>query len=131
MLTEPKKKRGKNPVTSLSVGFENRDAFHRPDGALERALAWLGQARSPVLYLSGASGAGKTSLLAAGIAPALREARWSVVMVRGMAAPLASLTDALRASSELYRKPPAQEAEALDLLRLAAEERQRAGTGPS
>ena len=61
----------------------------------EEARKALGDTPDTVLYLSGASGTGKSSLVAAGLTPALTAKGWTVLPVRGMGAPLASLTDAL------------------------------------
>ncbi len=69
----------------------DKERYHRPDNAVERALAWLRRETDPVLYLSGASGAGKSSLVAAGLAPALETAGWTVLFVRSKGEPYASL----------------------------------------
>jgi hypothetical protein len=52
--------------------------------------------RRPVLFLSGASGAGKSSVLEGYVVPMLREDGWRVVEVRSFADPLTGLDDALR-----------------------------------
>ena len=67
------------------------EAYKRPDGAVEEVVAWLKQANSTVLYLSGASGTGKTSLVNAGVIPALSAEGWQIVTLRGMADPLGAL----------------------------------------
>ncbi len=73
--------------------YEEGEPFSRPDGATDRVLHWIESTRCPVLYLSGASGSGKTSLVQAGIAPSLRRAGWEVAVVRGMGRPLHRFTE--------------------------------------
>jgi hypothetical protein len=50
----------------------DRDRFTRSDGADRRILQWVEGTTNPVLYLSGDSGVGKSSLLAASLLPSLR-----------------------------------------------------------
>lgn len=112
--------------------YEAADAkrFSRPDNALEQALAWLNGAQTPVLYLSGSSGSGKSSLVNAGLAPVLRGKGWAVLLVRGMGTPMAALTEALQAAAELYARPPSSGASLHTLLSLAGAERDSSGNGP-
>lgn len=60
---------------------EDRAAYTRADGAHETALRWLLDAREHLLYLTGTSGCGKTSMLNAYIVPHLRECGRNVVRV--------------------------------------------------
>ncbi|MGB0507831.1 MAG: leucine-rich repeat domain-containing protein [Pikeienuella sp.] len=86
----------------------DRDRFHRPDNALETALQWLETTENAVLYLSGASGAGKSSLVAAGLIPTLTDRGWRTTLVRGMGTPLTGLTTAVaEVYAEVFGTPPA------------------------
>ena len=82
------------PPDALRQGHRGR--FARADRAQERALAWVEGAESPVLYLTGDSSVGKSSLLDAWLVPELRERGWLVVQARGLADPATTLAKALR-----------------------------------
>jgi Leucine-rich repeat (LRR) protein len=62
---------------------QTEDAFDRADNAHHEILRWLQNNREPVLYLTGASGTGKTSLLSACVLPKLEAANHVVIRVRG------------------------------------------------
>jgi Leucine-rich repeat (LRR) protein len=83
---------------------ESPDEFYREDNAHQLVLGWLRQSRQPILFLSGASGAGKTSLLQGFILPKLRGDGWRVVEVRSLDDPLAELDRALAAPRPRGRK---------------------------
>ena len=70
--------------------------FNRADRAHERVLRWLRATPRPVLFLSGASGTGKSSLLEAYVLPTLKQEGWRVEVVRSFADPLEGLKAALR-----------------------------------
>jgi hypothetical protein len=74
-----------------------RTAFQRADHAHEWVREWIEDAREPILFLTGASGTGKSSLLQAHVIPALGEAGWLVVTARSFADPLGALRSALTA----------------------------------
>jgi Leucine-rich repeat (LRR) protein len=57
------------------------DRFSRPDNAVEEITAWIDAGAAPLIYLSGRSGVGKSSLLAAGVAPKLGD-RWRIIQTR-------------------------------------------------
>jgi hypothetical protein len=50
---------------------DDKERFTRPDGAVKSAHKWIVDSNIPLLYLSGQSGVGKSSLLNAAIVPAL------------------------------------------------------------
>jgi Leucine-rich repeat (LRR) protein len=70
--------------------------FRRADGAHERILRWLQTTSRPILFLSGSSGTGKSSLLEAYVLPMLERAGWRVETVRSFGDPLDGLEEALR-----------------------------------
>ena len=109
---------------------EDRERYFHPSGSDTAARAWLETTPHSILYLAGASGTGKSSLVQAALGPALTDAGWRVVFVRGMGEPLTSLTAKLRASAELYRETPPETAQAHALLSLAADEVTRTQSGP-
>src|SRR5262249_7615238 len=60
-------------------GAADRGTFKRLDGADSAIWAWLKSTKASLLYLSGASGVGKSSLLAANVLPQLRDSGWMVI----------------------------------------------------
>ncbi|MFE6255815.1 BTAD domain-containing putative transcriptional regulator [Agromyces sp. NPDC057865] len=74
-------------------GTEDAGEFFGRDGDVSAALARLSS--SPFLAISGASGSGKSSLLLAGIVPALRARGEQVVVIGTGSAPSSRLQDAL------------------------------------
>lgn len=71
--------------------------FKREDGAHERILRWLRASARPVLFLSGMSGSGKTSVVEAYVIPVLRQSGWRIEVLRDYREPLAALEAALAA----------------------------------
>jgi hypothetical protein len=59
------------------------DKFERADQAHVKVLQWIKENDEPVLYLTGASGTGKSSLLTARVIPRLQIDRHLVIQVRG------------------------------------------------
>lgn len=114
MVTDPRYFR-LTPYTA-----RDRERFHRADGADAQAAAWIEEATSPILYLTGDSGVGKSSLLEAGVIPGLRESGWTVVPVRGLGDPEAAIVEALKAPDAVWKEPPAT-AELADLIRRASQ----------
>ena len=74
-------------------GTDDAEEFFGRDADIQAALARL--AGSPFLAVSGASGCGKSSLVLAGLVPALRARGDTVVVLGSGATPIARLRDAL------------------------------------
>jgi len=74
---------------------QDEKSFRRTDGKHIEIHRWLKQPPSPLLYLTGSSGAGKTSVLAAWVIPKLEREGFRVVRLRGFEDPGASLEAAL------------------------------------
>src|SRR5262245_30946249 len=72
-------------------GEADRKVFKRLDGADVTLANWLRSTQASLLYLSGASGVGKSSLLGASVLPALRDAGWMVVEMRLLGDPMECL----------------------------------------
>src|SRR5579864_6622753 len=62
---------------------ENEESFERADNAHQEILHWIANSEEPVLYLTGASGTGKSSLLSAWAIPKLRRENHVVIQLRG------------------------------------------------
>jgi hypothetical protein len=105
-------------LEAYSGSTGDRSAFKRDDDSHDRLVRWLGHAPGPILFLTGKSGVGKTSLLRASVIPALAESASQVrsLVVSGPEDPL-HLLPVVKASG-LYRDLPADlPAEAAPLLR--------------
>ena len=74
-------------------GTDDAEEFFGRDADIQAALKRLSQ--SPFLAVSGASGSGKSSLVLAGLVPALRARGDTVVILGSGATPIARLRDAL------------------------------------
>lgn len=86
-------------------GEADRATFKRLDGAVGTILGWLHTTNDSVLYLSGASGVGKSSLLAASVLPTLRAEGWAVIETRLFGDPVERLRTALFTAGLFARKP--------------------------
>jgi hypothetical protein len=117
---------------------DDQQLFDRADGAHEEVLHWLLDSRDPVLFLSGVSGTGKSSLLYAYVLPKLRRApsgtpardlipdtgrlsppRIREVVVRNYDDPIGLLVSGVRRLGVL-EPPPPDTTEPSELLRLTA-----------
>ncbi|MGZ0165870.1 MAG: leucine-rich repeat domain-containing protein, partial [Planctomycetales bacterium] len=77
---------------------DDRKRFKRPDGLHKRVTEWIRQSTLPLLYLTGSSGSGKSSLLNAAVLPELRGSsggkdRVHSVVLRGFDDPMQELRD--------------------------------------
>ena len=109
--------------------YEEADAatFKRSDAAHEKVLRWLLDTQLPAFrYLTGASGAGKTSLLQAHVLPGLRMQGWLTLKVRALEDGVARVREALLQEGVVWRNPP-DIAEPRELLEKAVAVLQRAG----
>lgn len=86
-------------LVPYSSSARDRKAYQRPDGVQKKVLEWIVAAPSPLLFLTGRSGSGKSSLLAAYVLPALKRRQkepWATVLVRAYDDPAAEMAAALR-----------------------------------
>ena len=99
---------------------EDRKAFHRADQAHKEVLDWLTNPATLAmpLYLTGDSGAGKSSLLNAYVLPQLRERGWAIYSARAYRDPEAALREALAAGRA---RRPKEDKTLRDLAESAAE----------
>src|SRR5208283_3833407 len=73
----------------------DRNAFSRPDRADGKVFEWIKASTESLLYLTGDSGSGKSSLLNASVLPRLREQGWTVVEARSWQDPQGAIREAL------------------------------------
>src|SRR5262249_53187558 len=109
-------------ITPYEDAPVDRKAYARPDGAHKDVVAWLRHAQQPVLYLTGLSGTGKSSMLAAYALPQLREGS---VPVRAIVVPrhdsLRALREELLRPGVIWKKPPVEAEDLKALVAKAAE----------
>jgi hypothetical protein len=108
----------------------DRETFTRLDGADRETLNWLISTKASLLYFSGPSGVGKSSLLAASVLPQLRDAGWMVIDMRLVGDPIERLRTALLGNETRNAKKADVELSLRDLLKRAAEARARKGAPP-
>jgi energy-coupling factor transporter ATP-binding protein EcfA2 len=110
-------------ITPYDDNPRDRDSYSRADNAHLDILDWIRQPREPLLYLTGRSGAGKSSLLNAFVLPTLRESAPKVrtVTIRSFDDPIHSLRQTLTEPGFLWRQPPQDELSIIELLRRAGE----------
>lgn len=100
--------------------YDERDHEHfvRADDAHEVVREWLTRSEAALLYLTGRSGTGKTSLLNAWVLPELRGGRppFRTLSVRSFADPVAALNVALSQSGVIWDGQPPEEGNLRSLL---------------
>ena len=110
----------KDPGYFRLMPYEEADEerYWRPDNAHESVLEWIQKTDSPLLYLTGRSGTGKSSLLNAWVLPKLRTATppFHTLVVRSFGDPVGALIAALRKPGAIWQRPPAEEPDVRKLL---------------
>jgi hypothetical protein len=95
-------------LTPYEDNEDDREQYERPDGAHRAVLRWLEQTSRPLIYLTGSSGCGKTSLLNAYVFPELRSRHGvRIIRVRSFVNPSESLRARLAdlaESLQLYQR---------------------------
>ena len=125
-LVERRRKKRLTEITGhLQAGYfqlsprDDETSFTRSDGIHEKILRWIEQRTSPVLYLSGLSGSGKSSLLAAWVLPKLEQNDTLVIRLRGCQNPIAELERQLLRPGVIWQKPTAEAGDVRSLLERA------------
>jgi hypothetical protein len=102
---------------------EDEASFTRADGKHEEILRWLEQQTSPIVYLTGLSGSGKSSLLAAFVLPKLERKDTVVLRLRGYQDPVAVLEQELLRPGVIWQNPTAEAGGVRPLLERACRRR--------
>jgi hypothetical protein len=113
------------PYTKADSG-----SFKRLDGANDAIFNWLTSTQESLLYLSGASGAGKSSVVAAAVAPKLLALGWMIVETRIFGEPVEHVRRKLLETKGLFADQPGAEIGLRDLLAHAANSRAEKGAAP-
>src|SRR5271157_5150989 len=103
----------------LAPREDEKNFPRRADGKHDEILRWLERRTSPILYLTGFSGSGKSSLLAAWVLPRLERKDTVIIRLRGYQDPVAALEQELLRPGVIWRKPTAEAGGARPLLERA------------
>jgi hypothetical protein len=103
-ITEP----GYFRTTPYTSDHQDRARYRRADHAHVEVRDWIRVAPTGLLYLTGMSGTGKSSLLGAYVLPELEAGtpRYVTLSIRSFGEPLRDLLDALRQPGVIYKQPP-------------------------
>src|SRR5271165_1213274 len=115
-LIERRRKKRLTDITGhLQAGYfqlaprEDEASFiTRADGIHEEILRWIEQRTGTVLYLTGLSGSGKSSLLAAWVVPRLERKDAIVIRLRGYQDPVAVLEQELLQPGVIWQRAAAE-----------------------
>ena len=100
---------------------ETEAEFERVDKAHEQVLRWIENSKEPVLYLTGASGTGKSSLLAAWVIPKLIREGHVVIQLRGYEQLLERIKDRILEPGLIWAQPPGRDVDLRSLLERACQ----------
>ena len=100
---------------------DSQDTFDRPDGAHEKVYGWIRKTQEPILFLSGMSGCGKSSLLDASVLPRLRKQSpaYITLSLRSFEDPLQALREELTRQGLIKDDTSAEELDMNALLETA------------
>jgi Leucine-rich repeat (LRR) protein len=101
---------------------KDEEAFQRADGKHEEVLRWLRGSPSRVLYLTGSSGAGKSSLLEAWVLPKLQRDGVTIIRLRGYQDPAEGLEDELKRPGVIWKTNAPETHDLDDLFEQAMEQ---------
>jgi hypothetical protein len=85
---------------------EEYGQFNRADGLHKKVASWVLGASCPMLYLTGVSGCGKSSIIHAYLRPNLASHDVCCVVVRTFADPVSDLRRLLTEPNEIWERPP-------------------------
>jgi internalin A len=100
----------KDPEYFRLTPYDSASDFRRADNFHEKVYVWLVGNPAPLLYLSGASGSGKSSILSGWVLPTLAREGGTVhvVNIRVVGNPMSVLTQALLNPGAIWERPPTE-----------------------
>jgi hypothetical protein len=98
----------KDPEYFRLTPYDAASDFRRADNAHEKVYGWLVGNPAPLLYLSGASGSGKSSIISGWVLPRLAQqgVPICVVTARVVGNPITAVTQALLKREAIWERPP-------------------------
>ena len=111
-------------------GASDSESFVRLDAAGVKILTWIKSSPASLLYLSGVSGVGKSSLLAADILPKLQREDWVIIQNRLFGDPVDQLRTNLLAEPAFFVRRPTIELSLGEILERVSDSRKRKGERP-
>ena len=98
----------KDPRYFRLTPYVQKSDFHRTDGTQTTVYDWLSKSNEPLLYLSGKSGSGKSSIITGWVIPSINEASMPlhVIQARVVDDPVAAITRALLQPGVVWARPP-------------------------
>jgi hypothetical protein len=99
----------------------DEESFQRADGKHNEVFKWLKQPPGRVLYLTGSSGTGKSSLLTAWVLPKLEREGVKVIRLRGYQDPAQALEEKLKRPGVIWKRNPPETADLNTLFGQATE----------
>jgi hypothetical protein len=115
-LVEQRRKKRLTEITGhLQPGYfrlvprDDEASFTRADGKHHDIHRWLKEYSGLVAYLTGLSGSGKSSLLAAWVLPNLARQNTLVIRLRGYQDPVSALEQELQKPGVIWQKPAIEE----------------------
>jgi len=90
---------------------EDEKTFQRADGKHDEVLNWLRRPPGRLLYLTGSSGTGKSSLLVAWVLPKLEREGVRIIRLRGYQDPAKVLEEELKCPGVIWRRSPPETAD--------------------
>jgi Leucine-rich repeat (LRR) protein len=100
---------------------DTEEGFERADQAHESVLRWIRNSKAPVLYLTGVSGSGKSSLLTAWVIPKLRSDGHVVITVRGYEQFFDRIKEKVLEPNLIWAQPSVKNADLTNLLERACQ----------
>ncbi len=109
-------------ITPYDDHPEDHSVYMHPKGTDKFMISMLQRTDQDLIYLTGRSGCGKTSLLQASLLPTLRssEPKFKTLIVRGFADPLDDLVECLNKPGFIWSRPPSIDLNASDLIEKAS-----------
>jgi hypothetical protein len=129
LIDQRRRKRLKEISGDLKPGYfrlsprEDEQDFTPADNKHEEILQWVKERRAPVLYLTGQSGSGKSSILSAWVVPRLTKEKppVKVIQLRGYQDPVSVLTAKVREPGVIWTTRPRDIADVRQLLERACQ----------
>ncbi|MBB5511271.1 nSTAND1 domain-containing NTPase [Paraburkholderia atlantica] len=88
--------------------YDENSSFRRADNVHEKVYAWIKGSRLPLLFLMGASGSGKSSIISGWVLPKIKseDGQIDVVTARVVGDPMTAVRQAMLSPHAIWERPP-------------------------